>query len=305
MAIYKQKGSKNWWYKFVWNGELVRESTKQTNKRVAEQMEAVHRASLARGEVGIREHKLVPTLVAFANDQFLPFVRSTSPAKPNTDRFYENSVANLAAHSKISSLPLDSITSEIVAGYVAHRQGSGVQIATVNRDLATLRRIFHLAAEWEVVSKLLPRIRLLPGENHRERVLSLEEEMAYLNAAADIGHRIEHTYRSALHGIRAGRAHRHPQRQGQRLSAPHSRQSTSSGNTRDAQGTDSFRMDLSGAHRKRPHRGVEPQEAACLRGQRLGRAGVRSLHPAAHLPDPFGPYTWTRLRCTFSPAMRT
>jgi spore germination protein GerM len=45
--------SKYWWYKFVWNGEPIRESTKQTNKRVAEQMEAAHRTALAKGEVGI------------------------------------------------------------------------------------------------------------------------------------------------------------------------------------------------------------------------------------------------------------
>jgi len=32
MAIYKQKGSKNWWYKFNWNGELIRESRNQANK---------------------------------------------------------------------------------------------------------------------------------------------------------------------------------------------------------------------------------------------------------------------------------
>ncbi len=62
MAIYKQKGSKNWWYKFNWNGALIRESTKQTNKRTAESMEAAHRASLAKGEVGIREKKLAPTV---------------------------------------------------------------------------------------------------------------------------------------------------------------------------------------------------------------------------------------------------
>lgn len=78
MAVFKQKGSKNWWYKFTWNGEPIRESTKQTNKRVAEQMEAAHKASLARGEVGIREKKPVPTLAAFADHQFLPFVRVRS-----------------------------------------------------------------------------------------------------------------------------------------------------------------------------------------------------------------------------------
>jgi hypothetical protein len=55
MAVYRQPKSKYWWYKFTWNGKLIRESTKQTNKRVAEQMEAAHRTALAKGEVGIRD----------------------------------------------------------------------------------------------------------------------------------------------------------------------------------------------------------------------------------------------------------
>ena len=59
MAAYKQPKSKYWWYKFFWNGEPIRESTKQTNKRVAEQMEAAPRTALAKGEVGIRERKVV------------------------------------------------------------------------------------------------------------------------------------------------------------------------------------------------------------------------------------------------------
>jgi hypothetical protein len=59
-------------------------------------MEAAHKASLARGEVGIREREPVPALVDFAAEQFLPFVRSTSAEKPNTIR-YENSVAILKA----------------------------------------------------------------------------------------------------------------------------------------------------------------------------------------------------------------
>src|ERR1700736_2025829 len=92
MAVYKQPKSKNWWYKFSWNGEVIRESTKQTNKRVAEQMEAAHKTSLAKGEVGIREKKAAPTLQQFMEQDFLPFVRTTKASKPNTVRFYENSV---------------------------------------------------------------------------------------------------------------------------------------------------------------------------------------------------------------------
>jgi hypothetical protein len=84
MAVYKQPKSKYWWYKFTWNGEQIRESTKQTNKRVAQTMEAAHRTALAKGEVGIRERKTVPTLKDFAEHDFLPFVRSTFAAKLKT-----------------------------------------------------------------------------------------------------------------------------------------------------------------------------------------------------------------------------
>ncbi len=95
MAVYKQPKSKYWWYKFTWNSEPIRESTKQTNKRVAEQMEAAHRTSLAKGEVGIRDRKPVPTLKDFAEHYFLPFVQSTFTAKVKTQKYYEYGVKAL------------------------------------------------------------------------------------------------------------------------------------------------------------------------------------------------------------------
>ena len=49
MSIFKR----GWiyWYKFMWNGDLIRESTKQGNDRIARQMEAAHKTSVAKGEV--------------------------------------------------------------------------------------------------------------------------------------------------------------------------------------------------------------------------------------------------------------
>jgi hypothetical protein len=41
MAVYKRGDV--WWYKFTFSGELIRESTKQGNKRVAEQIEAARK----------------------------------------------------------------------------------------------------------------------------------------------------------------------------------------------------------------------------------------------------------------------
>jgi integrase len=201
--VYKQAKSKYWWYKFTWNGELIRESTKVTNKRIAETMEAAHRTSLAKGEVGIRDRKPAPTLADFADNDFLGFVRTTSAGKPNTVRFYENSVKNLKADGRLSGLRMDAITSGNIADYVAKRKAGDVEVSTVNRDLATLRRMFHLAQEWGKVEKLLPRVKLLAGENRRERALTPEEEAAYLEAAAAVGSEIEQDYQDALKGIRA------------------------------------------------------------------------------------------------------
>ena len=92
----------------------------------------------------------------FMEQDFLPFVRTTKASKPNTIRFYENSVANLKAYSKLSGLRLDEITAEQITGFVAHRQTSKVQISTLNADLVALRRVFHLAVEWGRVSTVLP-----------------------------------------------------------------------------------------------------------------------------------------------------
>src|SRR5690242_20007134 len=108
--VYKQPKSKYWWYKFTWNGTLIRKSTKQTNKRTAEQMEAAHRTALAKGEVGIRERKPIPTLKEFAEKDFLPFTRSTCEAKPKTRLYYENGVRNLLAFTRLAEERLDCIT---------------------------------------------------------------------------------------------------------------------------------------------------------------------------------------------------
>jgi hypothetical protein len=58
-------------YKFKWNGDQIRESTKQSNKRVAERIEAAHKTALARGEAGIKERKPLPTAKEFIESELL------------------------------------------------------------------------------------------------------------------------------------------------------------------------------------------------------------------------------------------
>jgi len=93
--IYKR--GKMYWYKFVWQGGLVRESTKQGNDKVARQMEAAHRTSLAKGEVGIRERRIVPTLKEFCTARVEPWARATFETScPKNWTWYRTGIRALA-----------------------------------------------------------------------------------------------------------------------------------------------------------------------------------------------------------------
>lgn len=201
MGVYKR--GRTWWYKFSWNGEPIRESSKQTNKRVAEQMEAAHKTSLAKGEVGIRDRKPAATIRQFAKTDFLPFCRATFAAKPKTLGYYERGVARLLEYAAVADESLDTITNEKIAGFVRRRQDLGMKIATVNRELQVLRRMFALATEWGKVERNLPRVRMIPGEAHRDRVVTVNEERLYFDAAQAVGNAALEAYQAALEGIRA------------------------------------------------------------------------------------------------------
>ncbi len=208
MAVYKR--GRVWWYKFTWKGEPVRESTKQTNKRTAEQIEAAHKTALAKGEVGIREKKPSPTLAQFAKNDFLPYVRNRFAAKPATLAYYEIQVNHLTGHARLGEVAIDAVTTEMISDFVTKRRHAEYQISSINRALQVLRRMLRLAVEWGKVEKPAPRISLLPGERRRERVLSGSEEAAYLRAAQAIGDSILERYTLALEGIRATQRGRQP-----------------------------------------------------------------------------------------------
>jgi integrase len=181
--IYKR--GQVYWYKFMWNGELIRESTKQGNDRVARQMEAAHRTSLAKGEVGIRDKRPAVTLREFIDLRFEPWAKSTfEKTSPKTwFDYYRVGLRNITAHDPLADAKLDEITSETISGFAAHRQAQGLQVSTVNSSLQVLRRVLRIAVEWEAL-KAAPRVRMLPGERHRERVVGPLEEAKYLVAAS-------------------------------------------------------------------------------------------------------------------------
>jgi integrase len=174
--IYKR--GKFYWYKFMWKGTLVRESTKQGNDKKARSMESTHRSRLAMGEVGIREKKVAPTLAAFLKKDFLPYAETKHAAKPNTLRYYKSGAASLVGEN-IGKLPIDEINDQDAQQYAAKL--SNLSPSTVNLGLRTLRRAINLAVEWGRIDRK-PKISLAKGEHQRDRVLNAHEQEIYLAA---------------------------------------------------------------------------------------------------------------------------
>jgi integrase len=169
----------------MWHGKLMRETTRQGNDKIARSMESAHRTSLAKGEVGIREPKLVPTLKHFCADRVEPWAKSTFEKTTRKSwLWYRTGIRALTKYRPLADACLDAITGELASEFAAYRLRQGMQVSTANNSLRVLRRILNLATEWGVLT-IAPKVKVLSGERRRERVISFEEEARYLAAAPE------------------------------------------------------------------------------------------------------------------------
>src|ERR1700691_2651475 len=112
--IYKRGGI--YWYKFMWQGKLIRESSKQGNAKVARNMESAHRTSLAKGEVGLRDKKPVLSLAKFIDDGCEPWAKPTlEKSSPKTWLdWYRVGLRAIKGYKPWADSLLNEITGEIV-----------------------------------------------------------------------------------------------------------------------------------------------------------------------------------------------
>src|SRR5574337_1468157 len=174
--IYKAKGSRYYFAKFRWKGQLIRKSTRATDAKTARSIEGKMRAELAKGNWGILEKKPAPKLAEFLEKEFLPYVDNTA-AKESTATYYHDGAKRLLA-SDLSSLRLDEITDQQAGQFAA--KYSYLSASSVNCGLRTLRRALHLAYEWGKLERM-PKISLAKGERQRDRVLTDDEAIRYLS----------------------------------------------------------------------------------------------------------------------------
>jgi integrase len=204
MGLYRRGGV--WWFSFWWNSERIQKSTKvkigpKKNEEAAKDAEAAYRTALAKGEVGILERKPAPTLKDFSQ-RFIDYVQTRSAEKPKTVEFYAQQMGRLLEFEPLATARLDAIDESLIEKFVQWRSQQPsragatrspkkkkktpppkvISAGTVNRSLATLRKLLRLAHEWRLINRI-PRIRLLPGERNREFILTHAQERLYLDMA--------------------------------------------------------------------------------------------------------------------------
>jgi integrase len=185
MSVYRR--GRVFWYDFVFGGVRYQGSTKTENRKVAAQIVAARKTALAKGEVGIKERPPIPVFSKFAED-FRNEVRSRHQHKPKTVSYYENGLNRLLLYKPLGTAKLDQVDRQMIDDYTRWRRaqrkrnGKVILVATVNREREVLRRMLRLAVEWNLISSA-PVIRRLEGEVNRDRVVTHEEEAAYLAAA--------------------------------------------------------------------------------------------------------------------------
>jgi hypothetical protein len=142
-------------------------------------------------------------LRGFLEGDSLAFSESRFTDKPSTLAYCRFGLKGILAFAQLADARLDELTAEKVNGFAAVLRESTVRVAKINRMWQVIRRTFKLAQELGITDRLLPRLRMQPGENRRVRVLTADEEVPYLGVAQTVGDEILGAYSKAVGGIRA------------------------------------------------------------------------------------------------------
>jgi integrase len=181
MGLYKR--GRIWWYKFEFRGKPLQGTTRLKNKRLAASFEAKLKTDLALGVIGLAQLKPGPKLSKYAIE-FKDFIAIRNKDHPETIDFYQEKLRRLLDYKALADARISDIDEKLIEAYVQHRAKT-VAPASINRELATLRRLLRVAWKTHKLITGVPTISKLPGEGEREFVLSQDQEKTYLAAAED------------------------------------------------------------------------------------------------------------------------
>lgn len=173
-GLYKQPGSKFWWYAISHRGRLIRQSTGKTDIKKAREVLKAKRDELAAARGGYttvsgpetRRVSVADRLTALLRDYELRGVRSLAQVR-----------AHLGFPSKPDGTPrrileafgrerVVEMTEEMVDEYIKHRLAAGARPATINRETQLLAQAIRPFLQKHRLP--VPPMRKLPEDNTRE-----------------------------------------------------------------------------------------------------------------------------------------
>jgi integrase len=175
MGLYKR--GKIWWLSFVLNGRQISKSTKQTDRRLADNWAASYRAEVQNG----RLNPFLPPREIFLSEVLARYLRTH--VRVNRPASYER-CCYIAKHLRTFfwKTPVSRVRARMDE-YKAWRKGE-VETSTINREVAILKAALSKAVEYGLISDTPMRGYRLERENN-QRVRFIEDSEFYrlLNAA--------------------------------------------------------------------------------------------------------------------------
>ncbi len=173
------KRGKYWCMRFTYQGRQVRRSTGTADRRLAEAILGKVRAQIVEGRFFETLEEKTRTF-----EELMERYLTEHAAKKSEPRHYRGYFNSLKAC--FGGRTLAEITPKLIVEYKARRYAEGLKPASINRELASLKKAFNLAVrEWEWCRENpVSKVSMEQEHNQRDRWLSAEDEPRLLQGCA-------------------------------------------------------------------------------------------------------------------------
>jgi integrase len=175
---YRNKGSAVWSIKFYDRGVPRRESSHSTDLNVAERLLKRRLAEVMTDTFVPRQNVKVDELI---QDVLADYRKDNRKSTDQVEARWRNHLSEYFARMKACDVKTDRIQR-----YIKHRLDQGAERATLNRELAVLKRALRLAFRSGKL-KSLPYIPMVKESNARRGFLELDGYARLTNGCAEVG----------------------------------------------------------------------------------------------------------------------